>query len=52
MLDLCPKYTDILYSFWAFKKFFSMQNLHLSGRMIHQLSVCKVNVLFTGWLFV
>jgi hypothetical protein len=50
VLDLCPQCTDILYSFLTFKKLFPIQNLHLSGRMIHQLSVCKLNVHFTGWL--
>jgi hypothetical protein len=50
VLVLCPQCTDILYNFWTFKKFFSLQNLHLSGRMLHQLSVCEVNVHFTGCL--
>jgi hypothetical protein len=36
VLVLCPQSTDILYNFWTFKKFFSIQNLHLSGRMLHQ----------------
>jgi hypothetical protein len=35
---LCPHCTDISYNFWAFKFFFSVRNLHLSGRMLHQFA--------------